>query len=391
MKKFQGTDFVDFDSLLTDEEIMIRGSVREWVEENVIPVVDDHFQRDEFHLPWKNELAGLGVLGSFLPERWGGSELGAVGSGLIYQELERGDSGLRSFASVMNSLVMYPIFAFGSDDQKERWLPPLVAGEKIGCYGLTEPDFGSNPGGMLTRAEKTANGWVLNGAKRWITNGTIADVAIVFAKTTDGIRGFLVEKGTPGFTAPEIKQKWSLRASVTSELIFEDCEIPEENRLPGCDVGLKAALMCLNQARYGIAWGAIGTMMACYEEAKEYALTRIQFAGKPIAKHQLVQKKLSNMLTEISKSQLLCLQIGRMKDRGLANHAHISMIKRNSCYWALKMARMARDMLGASGITHEYQSGRHMLNLESVKSYEGAHDVHHLILGEAITGIPAYE
>lgn len=391
MKKFQGTDFVDIDSLLSEEEVMIRDTIREWVSENVIPVIDEHFQNDEFHLPWRQPLGELGVLGASVAEEYGGSGLGAVASGLIYQELERGDSGLRSFASVMNSLVMYPIEAFGSEEQKREWLPKLAGGEKIGCYGLTEPDFGSNPGGMLTRAERTENGWTLNGAKRWITNGTISDVAVVFAKTADGVRGFLVEKGAPGFSAPEIKQKWSLRASVTSELIFEDCEIPADAVLPGTEAGLKTALMCLNQARYGIAWGAIGSMMACYEEALEYAMTRKQFRDMPIAKHQLVQKKISNMLTEISKAQMLTLQIGRMKEAGKATHAHISMIKRNNCYWALKIARIARDMLGASGITHEYQCGRHMLNFESVKTYEGTHDIHHLILANHVTDIPAFE
>jgi len=390
MKRFKGTDFADIDTLLSEEEIMIRGTIREWVEDNVIPEIDSHYQHDHFFQPWQGEIAELGVLGATL-DGWGGAGLDAVAAGLIYQELERGDSGLRSFASVMNSLVIHPIATYGSDEQKERWLPDLVAGRKVGCFGLTEPDYGSNPGGMLTKAEKTSAGWLLSGAKRWITNGTIADVAIVFAKTADGVRGFLVERGTPGFTAPEIHRKWSLRASVTSELLFEDCELPADSLLPGSDIGLKTALMCLNQARYGIAWGAIGVMMDCYEEAKEYVMTRTQFRGRPLASHQLVQKHLSTMLTEITKSQFLMLQIGRLKEQGRANHAHISMAKRNNCYWALRIARTARDMLGASGITHEYRAGRHAMNMESVKTYEGAHDVHHLILGEYITGIPAYD
>jgi len=390
MKKFTGTDFVSLDGLLAEDEIMVRDAIREWVEDNVIPVVDEHFQKDEFHLPWASPLAELGVFGATI-DGYGGQGLSSVAAGLIYQELERGDSGLRSFVSVMNGLVIFPIHAFGSDEQKEKFLPGLIRGEKIGCFGLTEPDFGSNPGGMLTRADKVKGGFVLNGTKRWITNGPIADVAVVFAKAKDGIRGFLVEKDSEGFSAPTIKDKWSLRASITGEIIMEDCFVPDESLMPGSEIGLKSALACLNQARHSIAWGAIGSMMACYEEALEYATTRKQFGGEPIAKHQLVQKKLSNMLTEISKAQLLTLQVGRMKDRGTVTHAHISMVKRNNCYWALKIARTARDILGASGITHEYQSGRHLLNFESVKTYEGTHDIHHLILGEHITGIPAYD
>ncbi len=390
MKKFQGADFCGFDTLLSEEEVMVRDSIREWVDAEVIPVVDKHFQEDTFHMPWKDQLAEIGVLGAGLTGHGGGG-MSSVCTGLIYQELERGDSGIRSFASVINGLVIYPINEYGSEEQKEKWLPRLVNGEAIGCYGLTEPDFGSNPGGMLTRAEKTADGWVLNGTKRWITNGSISDIAVVFAKTKEGIRAFLVETDREGFTAPLIKEKWSLRASVTSEIIMEDCVVPEGSLMPGSDLGLKTALSCLNQARYGIAWGAIGSMMACYDEGLNYVMARTQFKGKPLAGHQLVQKKLSNILTEITKAQFMTLQVGRLKDQGLANYAHISMIKRNNCYWALRIARMVRDMLGASGITHEYQAGRHMLNFESVKTYEGAHDIHHLILGDYITGIPAYE
>ncbi len=389
MKKFQGTDFVHLDGLLTEEEVMVRDSLRAWVEDRVIPVVDRLYQEDEFPLEWRTELAELGVLGAGI-QGYGGGGLSNVCRGLMYQELERGDSGLRSFASVMNGLVMYPIERYGTREQKERWLPALVRGEKVGCYGLTEPDYGSNPGGLLTRAERVGDGWLLNGTKRWITNGSISDVAVVWARTAEGIRGFLVETDTEGFSAPRIEQKWSLRASVTSELILEDCLVPEDALLPGTEVGLGAALSCLNQARYGIAWGAVGVMMACYEEALEYVLTRRQFDDRPLASHQLVQKRLSHMLTELTKAQLLVLRIGRLKDEGRATHAHISMAKRNNCYHALDIARTARDMLGASGITHEYQCGRHMLNMESVITYEGAHDVHHLILGHEITGIPAY-
>ncbi|MHC4469661.1 MAG: acyl-CoA dehydrogenase family protein [Planctomycetota bacterium] len=390
MKKFQGTDFVRFDSLLEEDEVMVRDSIREWVEDNVIPAVDRHFQEDEFHIPWKEPLAELGVFGATI-DGYGGGGLSSVAAGLMYQELERGDSGLRSFVSVMNGLVIHPIFTYGDEGHRERWLPALIRGEKIGCFGVTEPDYGSNPGGMQTRADKVKGGFLLNGTKRWITNGSIADVAVVFARTKAGIRAFLVEGGSEGLSAPLIDEKWSLRASVTSELILEDCFVPNENLLPGSEIGLKAALECLNQARHSIAWGAIGTMMACYEEGLEYTLTRKQFADKPLAGHQLVQRKLSGMLTEISKAQLLTLRVARMKDEGTATHAHISMIKRDNCYWALEIARTVRDMLGASGITHEYQVGRHLLNFESVKTYEGTHDIHHLILGEHITGIPAYE
>jgi glutaryl-CoA dehydrogenase len=390
MAKFKGADFLSImETQFTEEERMVRDSVREWVEDRVIPVVDRCYQEDLFPLEWKDELASLGALGPGLAE-YGGLELSHVCRGLIYRELERGDSGLRSFASVMNSLVMFPIRAYGTKAQQEKWLPGMIRGEKVGCFGLTEPDFGSNPGGMLTRAEKVADGWLLNGTKRWITNGSISDVAIVFAKTAEGIRGFLVPKETPGFSAPVIRQKWSLRASVTSELIMEDCLVAEDAILPGTSIGLKAPLTCLSEARYGIAWGAVGVMEACYEEAFDYVMTRRQFEDKPLASHQLVQQRLSSMLTETVKSELLILQVGRLKDLGLVNHAHISMAKRNNCEVALDIARTARDMLGASGITHEYHCGRHMMNMESVKTYEGAHDVHHLILGDYITGIPAY-
>jgi glutaryl-CoA dehydrogenase len=311
-----------------------------------------------------------------------------VSYGLVMQELERGDSGVRSFASVQSALVMYPMYTFGSEQQKDYWLPKLASGEKIGCFGLTEPDFGSNPGGMITRAQEGADCYVLNGAKMWITNGTIADVAIVWAKLEGNIRGFLLEKGTKGFDAPEMTGKHSLRASITSELIFQDCKIPRENILPKTD-GLKSPLMCLNQARYGIAWGGIGAAMACYDSALNYAKSRIQF-GKPIASFQMTQEKLVYMLTEITKAQLLCLQLGRLKDQGKLRFQQVSMAKRNNVYIALEIARMAREILGANGILDEYPVMRHMANLESVKTYEGTHEMHTLIVGEDITGIPAY-
>ena len=374
--------------LLSEEEQMVRDTIRGFVSENVIPIIEKHNREATFPMQLVAPLAELGILGANL-KGYGCPGLNNVAYGLIMQELERGDSGLRSFASVQGSLVMYPIFAFGSEEQKNRWLPELAAGRMIGCFGLTEPDFGSNPGGMLSRAFKDGNTWVLNGTKRWITNGSIADVAVVWARTEEGIRGFLVEKGTSGFTTAEQKGKWSLRASVTSELILEDCRIPADNLLPGTK-GLGSPLSCLNQARYGIAWGAIGSAMACYEEAVEYAKTRIQF-DKPIASFQMVQEKLAYMLAEITKGQLLCLQLGRLKDQGKASAQQVSLAKMNNVFHALQIARAARDILGASGITDEYQCGRHMCNLESVYTYEGTHNIHTLILGEWITGIPAYK
>ncbi len=304
------------------------------------------------------------------------------------QELERGDSAIRSFGSVQSALVMYPIYTFGSEDQKDRWLPLLARAEKIGCFGLTEPDFGSNPAGLITRAERKNGSFVLNGSKMWITNGTIADVAVVWSKLDGVVHGFLVEKGTKGFSAPEMKGKHSLRASVTSELVFQDCEIPVENLLPNSK-GLKCALMCLDQARYGIAWGAIGAAMACYDAALRYAKSRVQF-DKPIASFQLIQSELVYMITEITKAQLLCLQLGRLKDQGRARHTHVSLAKRNNVEIALNIARRARDILGANGILDEYPVMRHMNNLESVKTYEGTHNMHTLIVGEDITGIPAF-
>ncbi|HUI64778.1 MAG TPA: acyl-CoA dehydrogenase family protein, partial [Bacteroidota bacterium] len=326
--------------------------------------------------------------GSTLPAKYGCAEMNNVAYGLVMQELERGDSGIRSFASVQSALVMYPIFTYGSQAQKDLWLPLLASGKKIGCFGLTEPDFGSNPGGMITRAEEVSDGYLLNGAKMWITNGTIADVAVVWAKLAGVVRGFLVEKGTKGFTATEMKGKHSLRASITSELIFDQVHIPKDNILPS-GAGLKLPLSCLSQARYGIAWGAIGASMACYNAALEYAKTRIQFE-KPIASFQLTQEKLVHMVTEITKAQLLCLQLGRLKDAGKVRFQQISMAKRNNVFHALEIAREARTILGANGILDEYPVMRHAANLESVMTYEGTHEMHTLIVGEDITGISAY-
>ena len=335
------------------------------------------------------EMAELGLFGGNLPEEYGCANMNNVAYGLVMQELERGDSGLRSFVSVQGALVMYPIFTFGSEEQKRKWLPALAKGEKIGCFGLTEPDHGSDPGGMETRARHSNKGWVLNGTKRWITNGTISDVAIVWAKADDEIKGFIVETKTPGFQAPEIKNKLSLRASVTSDLILDDVVVPEANILPKSG-GLKSPLMCLNQARYGIAWGGIGAAMACYEWAVDYTKGRIQF-DKPIAQFQLVQEKLAHMLTEITKGQLVAWRLGRLKDEGKLHFAQTSMAKRNNVRVGLETARLARDLMGANGITLEYPVFRHMCNLESVYTYEGTDHIHTLILGEHITGLPAYK
>lgn len=390
MAKFKGVDFYNVDSLLSDEERLIRDSVRDFVEERIIPIIDDCYEKAQFPAELVQPLGALGVLGPSLPTEYGCAGLGSVAYGLVTQELERGDSGVRSFASVQGSLVMYPIYTFGSEEQRRKWLPAMAKGEKIGCFGLTEPDYGSNPAGMITRARRTKNGWVLNGTKAWITNGTISDVAVVWAKTDDNdkIRGFLVEKGTPGFTAPEIHRKHSLRASVTSELVFSDCEIPEENLLPNSG-GLKSPLMCLSQARYGISWGAVGSAMACYHAALDYALGRVQF-GKPIAGFQLQQAKFAEMLTEITKAQLICLQLGRLKEQGKITPAQISLAKRNNVSMAMEVARTARTILGANGISADYPIMRHMNNLESVYTYEGTHDIHTLVLGAEITGIQAF-
>ncbi len=389
MPKFQSPDYYSIESQLSEDELMVRDTVRDFVEERVIPIIEKHNRAGTFPTELIRPMGELGLFGATLPAKYGCAELNNVAYGLMMQELERGDSGIRSFASVQSGLVMYPIFTFGSDKQKDTWLPKLAKGEKVGCFGLTEPDFGSNPGGLITRAEKTKDGFLLNGAKMWITNGTIADVAVVWAKLDGVIRGFLVEKGTHGFSAPEMKGKHSLRASVTSELVFQDCLIPEENILPASS-GLKSPLMCLSQARYGIAWGALGAAMACYDAALRYAKSRIQF-DRPIASFQLTQEKLVHMVTEITKGQLLCLQLGRLKDLKKASFTQISMAKRNNVYHALEIARSAREILGANGILDEYPVMRHAANLEAVKTYEGTHEMHTLIIGEDITGIPAYQ
>ena len=368
---------------------MVRDTVRSFVDDEVIPIIEKHYREGTFPFELVGKMAELGLFGSTLPAKYGCAEMNNVAYGLVMQELERGDSGVRSFASVQSGLVMYPIYTFGSEQQKDHWLPALAKGEAIGCFGLTEPDHGSNPGGMVTRAERKNGGYVLNGAKMWITNGTIAHVAVVWAKLDGEIRGFLVEKGAKGFTAPEMKGKHSLRASVTSELVFQDCWIPEANIFPNIK-GLKGPLMCLSQARYGIAWGATGSAMATYDAALSYAKSRIQF-DKPIAAFQLTQEKLVYMVTEITKAQLLTLQLGRMKDAGTAKFTQISLAKRNNVYHAVEIARMAREVLGANGILDEYPVMRHSANLESVKTYEGTHEMHTLIVGEDITGIPAFK
>lgn len=383
------TDYYDIDSLLTEDQRMVRDTVRSFVESEVLPIIEEHNQAMTFPMHLTRKIGELGLLGPTLPEKYGCAGMDNIGYGLIMQELERGDSGVRSFASVQGSLVMYPIYTYGSEEQRMKWLPRLATGEAVGCFGLTEPDFGSNPSGMITRAKKVNGGYILNGAKMWITNGTISDVAVVWAKCDDErIRGFLVEKGMKGFTAPEMKGKYSLRASITSELVFQDVELPEENLLPNVD-GLKGPLGCLTQARYGISWGAIGAAMACYESSVNYAKSRIQF-GKPIGSFQLVQQKLADMLTEITKAQLLVHRLGTLKNEGKMRSQQVSLAKRNNVDIAIQIARSARDLHGANGILGEYPIMRHMANLESVRTYEGTHDIHTLVLGQDITGIAAY-
>ncbi|HEV8336822.1 MAG TPA: acyl-CoA dehydrogenase family protein [Candidatus Polarisedimenticolia bacterium] len=384
---FKALDYYDVESLLTEEERLIRDTVRGFVSDQVMPRIEKHYRDGTFPVELIPGLAELGTLGATL-EGYECAGLGPVAYGLIMRELERGDSGLRSFVSVQGGLVMFPLHAFGSEAQKERWLPAMARGEKIGCFGLTEPDYGSNPAGMLTRAVKRNDRYVLNGTKAWITNGTLADLAVVWAKLDGEIGAFLVEKGTPGFSARDHEGKFSLRASVTSELALQDCAIPLENRLEGAQ-GLKAALACLNQARYGIAWGVVGSAMAVFDEALEYAKTRIVF-GKPVAGHQLQQRKLVWMATEITKAQLLCLQLGRLKERGRATPQQVSMAKMNNCSMARECARLGREILGASGITDEYQVGRHLCNIESVYTYEGTHDIHTLIVGQDLTELSAF-
>jgi glutaryl-CoA dehydrogenase len=382
-------DFMAIDNLLSEDERALRSLVADFVKREVVPVIAAHVRSATFPMALIAKLGELGVLGPTLPEAYGGLGLNNVAYGLIMQELERGDSAIRSFASVQGALVMYPIFTFGTQAQKEHWLPRLASGSAVGCFGLTEPDHGSDPAGMQTRLERHGDRLLLNGAKMWITNGSIADVAVVWAKLDGEVVGVLVEKEMEGFSAPEMKGKFSLRASVTSELVFQDVEIPPENLLPQ-GKGLAAPLRCLNQARYGIAWGAMGAAMACYDEALDYAKTRIQFA-KPIAAFQLVQNKLVEMVTEISKGQLLALQLGRLKDKGELRHPQVSLAKRNNVWQALQIARMARDILGANGISDEYAAMRHASNLESVYTYEGTHDIHALIVGRDITGISALQ
>jgi len=386
---YKGVDYYDIDDMLTDEEKSIRDTVRDFVNEEVLPIIEEYNQEMQFPTQLIPKMAELGIFGPTLPPEYGGMGINNIAYGLIMQELERGDSGVRSFASVQSGLVMYPIYTFGNEDQRKKYLPKLAKGEFIGCFGLTEPDFGSNPGGMITKAEKKDGGYILNGAKMWITNGTVADVAVVWAKLDGAIRGFLVEKGTKGFSAPEMKGKLSLRASITSELVFEDCLIPEENLLPKSG-GLKSPLMCLSQARYGIAWGVVGLAMECYNTALNYSLSRIQF-GKPIAAFQITQEKLAYMLTEITKAQLLCYQLGKLKDSGKMRPQQVSLAKRNNCEIAKNIASIAREMLGANGILDEYPIMRHLNNIESVKTYEGSHEMHTLILGEDVTGIAAFE
>ena len=393
MSRFPGVDLLELDALLSEEERLVRDTVRAFVDDKVKPIIEECHRDARTPLELVPEMGALNLFGASLSD-YGLPGLGGVAYGLIMQELERGDSGLRSFVSVQSSLVMYPIHSFGSQEQKDRWIPRLASGEAIGCFGLTEPDFGSNPGGMRTWARKVGSDWVLNGSKQWITNGTLADVAVVWAKTNDGskdigVRGFLVEKGTPGFSSADQHGKFSLRASTTSELGFHDCRIPGDNLLPRT-TGLKNALMCLNQARYGISWGGVGSAMETFHTALQYAKERIQWNGQPIACHQLVQEKLAWMATEISKGQLLNLQLGRLKDNGRLKHWQISMGKRNNVWLARECARLAREILGANGIVDDYPVIRHMLNIESVYTYEGTHDIHGLIIGEALTGIPAY-
>jgi glutaryl-CoA dehydrogenase len=389
--KFRGVDFIEFDALLSEDERLVRDNTRKWVEDNIIPIIEQCNRDGRFPRELIPSMGELGFFGANL-KGYGCAGMSNVEYGLVTQELERGDSGLRSFVSVQSALVMYPIYAFGSDEQKNEWLPKLAKGEKIGCFGLTEPDFGSNPGGMRTRAKKDGSDYILNGEKMWITSGSIADVAIIWAKVEDEdnkVRGFVVPTKTKGFKADDIHGKWSLRASVTSGLSLQDVRVPASAILPGSG-GLKSPLMCLNQARYGIGWGGIGAAMSCYDTALQYAKTRKQFRDQPIASHQLVQAKLAWMVTEITKAQLLALQVGRLKDAGTVKHQHISMIKKNNVWMALECARLARDVLGANGVADDYPIMRHMMNLESVKTYEGTHDIHTLIIGESITGESAF-
>jgi glutaryl-CoA dehydrogenase len=388
MFPFRSVDYLEIDSLLSDDEKLVRRTVRDFVDREVLPHIEAWNREAHFPAHLVPVMAELGFFGANL-RGYGCAGMNNVQYGLMMQELERGDSALRSFVSVQGALVMYPIHEYGSEAQKQRWLPALQQGRAIGCFGLTEPDFGSNPAGMRTRAVKDGGEYVLTGEKAWITSGSIADVALVWARADDGIRGFLVEKGLPGFAARDIKGKWSLRASVTSILSLQEVRVGAEAMLPHVR-GLRGPLSCLTQARYGIGWGAIGAAMACYHEALEYAKARKQFDDRPIASHQLIQEKLADMITEITKAQLLAHHVGRLKDSGRADFAHVSMLKRNNVRMALEVARAARDMLGANGVADEYPIFRHLCNLESVSTYEGTHNIHTLIIGERVTGIAAY-
>ena len=390
---YQGVDFYNVDSMLTEQERAVRDMVRRWVDEEVLPIIAQHYLDGKFPLHLVPLMGQLGFFGANLPAEFGCAELDNVSYGLIMQELERGDSGIRSFASVQGALVMYPIYAFGSDEQKRHWLPRMASGEVIGCFGLTEPDYGSDPGGMITTAREDGDSWVLNGAKMWITNGSTAHVAVIWAKTGDlddarSTRGFLVPTDTPGFSAKDQAGKLSLRASDTSELVLDDVRVPKDAILPDSQ-GLRSPIMCLTQARYGIAWGVVGAAMACFDEAVRYAKNRIMF-DRPIGGFQIQQQRLAEMATEITKAQLLCLQLGRLKDMGAMTPDQVSLAKRNNVSMATDCARETRRLLGANGILAEYQAMRHMANLESVYTYEGTHDIHTLVLGQAITGLEAF-
>ena len=389
--KFKNVDFIGFDAMLSEDERLVRDTARRFIDDNLIPIIEECNREGRFPRELVKPMGEMGFFGANL-HGYGCAGMSNVEYGLVTQEMERGDSGIRSFVSVQSALVMYPIYTFGTDEQKDEWLPAMAKGDKLGCFGLTEPDFGSNPGGMRTRAKRDGTDYILNGEKMWITSGSIADVAVIWAKVADEddrVRGFLVPTKTPGFRAFDVHGKWSLRASVTSGLSLQDVRLPASALLPGSG-GLKSPLMCLNQARYGIGWGALGAAMSCYDTALQYSLMRKQFRDQPIASHQLVQEKLAWMITEITKGQLLSLQVGRLKDAGKVGHEHISMAKRNNVAIALECARMARDVLGANGISDDYPVMRHMMNLESVKTYEGTQDIHTLIIGQAITGIAAY-
>lgn len=386
---YQHHDYYLVDELLTEEHKLIRDTVRAWVKKEVTPIIEEVCQKATFHKPWIKGLAEIGAFGPFIPQEYGGAGLDYISYGIMMQELERGDSGIRSTASVQGSLVMYPIYAFGSEEQKRKYLPRLAKGEIMGCFGLTEPDYGSNPAGMITRIEDKGDYYLLNGAKMWISNAPFADIAVVWAKDDNGeIRGIIVERGMEGFSTPETHGKWSLRASATGELVFDNVKVPKENLLPNIK-GLKGPLSCLNSARYGIAWGAIGAALDCYDSALRYSKERIQF-GKPIGAFQLQQKKLAEMITEITKAQLLAWRLGVLKNENRATPAQISMAKRNNVYMALNIAREARQIHGGMGITGEYPIMRHMMNLESVITYEGTHDIHLLITGLDITGFNAF-